>query len=413
MSGGGGDDDDGSYSDSPFGADAWVVSAGFALTLALIAPLSFLNLDDNIAVQKGSFVLLVAICLEWMVACVLTASQRGGDDDGNGTGGASGGGDLDDELSTDGLSAFGTNFGSALGSVLFNFAFVLTVPRSALRRRCRDARLAHHGLASPPPTRRYRRGRRGGLGPGGFGEARSLVSAALAASRVPVVSSPRSPLHTPWFLLRTRARATPPTTRLARRHNGGSWLNEKRPDVRAAPALWGSVALSVALFVALGWAAATAYPTACGRGEDLTSVLTASSSDDDDAGGGVVGSARLAAVTQVAAYLFPLAALWSGVPVLSIIVRYNLEVRWDDRREERGVLAGRGSIWRGRAARAGTSRSGRRGNISKGRAAKAGTWRRRDHGSIWGGRAARAGASRSGRRPQSRARIVSLTRGED
>ena len=38
--------------DSPFGSGVWVISLGFLLTLSVVLPLSFLNLDENIIVQK-------------------------------------------------------------------------------------------------------------------------------------------------------------------------------------------------------------------------------------------------------------------------------------------------------------------------------------------------------------------------
>ena len=54
-----------STADSPFG-DSWVMSIGFACTMLVVVPLSFLNLDDNIGVQIVSFMCLLAITIEWI-----------------------------------------------------------------------------------------------------------------------------------------------------------------------------------------------------------------------------------------------------------------------------------------------------------------------------------------------------------
>ena len=92
-----------STADSPFG-DSWVMSIGFACTMLVVVPLSFLNLDDNIGVQIVSFMCLLAITIEWIWQFRSMGLERGDP------------------------PAVGDEFSNLFGNVLFNFAFVLTIP---------------------------------------------------------------------------------------------------------------------------------------------------------------------------------------------------------------------------------------------------------------------------------------------
>ena len=55
---------DGVSGDSPFG-DAYVISVGFIVILCLTIPMGYFNLDDNIWVQKGAFLMLILCLLTW------------------------------------------------------------------------------------------------------------------------------------------------------------------------------------------------------------------------------------------------------------------------------------------------------------------------------------------------------------
>jgi len=95
-------------SDSPFGEGAWVVSWGFVLTACVVLPLSFLSLDENALFQKMSFVGLCLIALEWVFHFTGQEGLRTGSPPALGEG-------------TDCLH-------NLFGNVMFNFAFVLTLP---------------------------------------------------------------------------------------------------------------------------------------------------------------------------------------------------------------------------------------------------------------------------------------------
>ena len=62
---------DSTTSNSPFG-DAYVVSLGYMVVLALCIPLGMLNLDDNIGMQVGGMVLTIVCVVVWL--CDLLAA---------------------------------------------------------------------------------------------------------------------------------------------------------------------------------------------------------------------------------------------------------------------------------------------------------------------------------------------------
>jgi len=100
-----------------------------------------------------------------------------------------------------------------------------------------------------------------------------------------------------------------------------SWLNEKKPSVSAHKSIWVSIGAGTLIFAALGIFASLAYDGFVGTDDDgqsqvdlLERVLAPR--------GKYAKNAVLAA--RIAAYAFPPVALLSGIPVLSICIRYNL-----------------------------------------------------------------------------------------
>jgi uncharacterized membrane protein (DUF485 family) len=92
---------------SPFPTDDYYIfTFGYLLTAALVIPLGFFSLVENIAVQMTSFIVLTAILIQWTVAF----TQEG----------------LDTSL----LPASGTNSTMVLGIVIFNYSFITTVNHS-------------------------------------------------------------------------------------------------------------------------------------------------------------------------------------------------------------------------------------------------------------------------------------------
>jgi len=89
-----------------------------------------------------------------------------------------------------------------------------------------------------------------------------------------------------------------------------SWLNEKNPNVSVAKATWVSIIISGIMFILLGILGGLAldYP----GGEDLLAAI-----DDPH-------TPNVFLISKIATYVFPSAALLSGIPVFSIIIRYNL-----------------------------------------------------------------------------------------
>jgi hypothetical protein len=179
--------------DAPF-SDAWlVVSLGYMLVALLTIPLGYYNLDESIWVQKLCFLLLGFIVMAWLVCFGETGLESH-------------------------VPVAGARAGGLIGTLLFNFCFVATVP---------------------------------------------------------------------------------------------SWVNEKRPGVSVRYSLWSAVTCGVLIFAAVGLFGACAYggaPNGFTPSRDLLTVLLS----------------RGSALGRAAAFAFPPVALMSGIPVLSICVRYNL-----------------------------------------------------------------------------------------
>jgi hypothetical protein len=89
-----------------------------------------------------------------------------------------------------------------------------------------------------------------------------------------------------------------------------SWINEMKPGLPVNLQLWGALIPGIITFVVLGWVSAAFYQTAAiPDSEDLLSGLTGDS---------------ISKFTQAASFVFPPAALISGIPIFSIVIRYNL-----------------------------------------------------------------------------------------
>jgi hypothetical protein len=89
-----------------------------------------------------------------------------------------------------------------------------------------------------------------------------------------------------------------------------SWLIEKRPDVSVAKSVGWAVVISGAMFLLLGILGALAYDYP--DGQDFLAVLSSKTRKN------------MLPTSLVGAYLFPAAALLTGIPVASIVIRYNL-----------------------------------------------------------------------------------------
>eukprot|EP00467_Chlorarachnion_reptans_P001881 CAMPEP_0114538878 /NCGR_PEP_ID=MMETSP0109-20121206/30384_1 /TAXON_ID=29199 /ORGANISM="Chlorarachnion reptans, Strain CCCM449" /LENGTH=532 /DNA_ID=CAMNT_0001722939 /DNA_START=166 /DNA_END=1761 /DNA_ORIENTATION=+ len=177
--------------DSVFG-EIWYVSSGFVCLAAISVPVGLWNLEENMIIQASSFVALLVLLTEFSVQFMSNG--------------------LHPEYLPD--SALSSGSGVSLGSILFNFAFVVTVP---------------------------------------------------------------------------------------------SWVNEKRPDVNIHKTLWSSITTGTFLFILMGLVGAMAYKFP--HGADLLTKLS---------------HPNQWIITRVFAQLFPPLVLVPGIPILSIIMRYNL-----------------------------------------------------------------------------------------
>ncbi|CAG8519533.1 4830_t:CDS:2 [Acaulospora colombiana] len=89
---------------SPFGTNYMVATLGFLITLVMVMPLSIFSLSDNIKVQIASLFGLVFIFCGWLV----TFFKQG--------------------LKTSYVPLIGENMSDVIGTVIFNYAFITTVP---------------------------------------------------------------------------------------------------------------------------------------------------------------------------------------------------------------------------------------------------------------------------------------------
>jgi hypothetical protein len=91
--------DDGPQSDSRI-----LISAGYISLAIILIPMSLMNLEENITVQKVSFYILVLLSFEFMLQFWVEG------------------------LSTHTVPAFGDNYTRVLGSIIFNYAFIVIIP---------------------------------------------------------------------------------------------------------------------------------------------------------------------------------------------------------------------------------------------------------------------------------------------
>ncbi|CAI2190965.1 16310_t:CDS:2 [Funneliformis geosporum] len=89
---------------NPFGSNYMLATSGFMITVAFCVPLAFLDLVDNIIVQIASFGALIFIIITWIVTFILTG------------------------LTKDYIPLVSNDQSQVVGTVLFNYAFITTVP---------------------------------------------------------------------------------------------------------------------------------------------------------------------------------------------------------------------------------------------------------------------------------------------
>ncbi|KAJ3180768.1 hypothetical protein HDU87_001881 [Geranomyces variabilis] len=91
-------------SNSPFGDNYMLATAGFILLLVMVIPLISLNLNDNLIVQLFSVVYLGFIIFVWVLIALAAGVNRAG------------------------MTAIGTDLTPVLGTVMFNYTLANTVP---------------------------------------------------------------------------------------------------------------------------------------------------------------------------------------------------------------------------------------------------------------------------------------------
>ncbi|RIB01852.1 hypothetical protein C2G38_2255946 [Gigaspora rosea] len=96
-------DQQGDYN-SPFGTNYMVATLGFIVTLVMVVPLGIFSLADNVKIQIASFIGLISILAAWFI----TFFKHG----------------LIDSY----VPVLGNNMSQVIGTVLFNYAFIVTVP---------------------------------------------------------------------------------------------------------------------------------------------------------------------------------------------------------------------------------------------------------------------------------------------
>lgn len=92
---------------SPFQCTPMVFTLGYLVILILVVPMGIINLDDNIWVQMGSFLLAILIGLQWIVSAILTGP---------------------DPSRVPWFSSSPLGYGMTLGTVMLNLGFTTVVP---------------------------------------------------------------------------------------------------------------------------------------------------------------------------------------------------------------------------------------------------------------------------------------------
>jgi len=220
---------------NPWGCHV-IVSAGYLITLAMAIPVSIFNLEDNMKIQIVALVLMISCWATWISACFFESADPS----------------YNIAFENWTLDAINTHveYGSqtaVLGSVLFSFGFVTTIP---------------------------------------------------------------------------------------------SWVNEKRPNVSVNKTVWTATSLCLFFFFLIGLPAALNYKDylegpvtgTCKHAvevdkhfncaKDLTTVLLNKHLRPNTSHAGIV-------LVNITIYLFPIVALFSSIPVFSIVIKYNcLENGW-------------------------------------------------------------------------------------
>ncbi|CAG8498648.1 22949_t:CDS:2 [Dentiscutata erythropus] len=89
---------------SPFGNAYMLITIGYAISLVMVIPLGILELVDNIGVQIASFITLLFIIIIWIITFIIHG------------------------LSSDLVPFVGNDQSQVIGTVLYNYAFITTVP---------------------------------------------------------------------------------------------------------------------------------------------------------------------------------------------------------------------------------------------------------------------------------------------
>jgi len=92
------------FADLPGAEGRLLVSLGYVFLALLLVPMSNMNLDDNVIIQKVSFYMLVVLSIEFLVQFWAQG------------------------LTHHTVPAFGTNYSHVVGSILFNYAFIAIIP---------------------------------------------------------------------------------------------------------------------------------------------------------------------------------------------------------------------------------------------------------------------------------------------
>ncbi|RIA85242.1 hypothetical protein C1645_697955, partial [Glomus cerebriforme] len=89
---------------SPFDDRIMIATCGFMITFILVLPMAFCNLGENVKVQIISFIILIFVIITWIIACIMNG------------------------LKPDRIPLIGSDHSLLVGTVLFNYAFITTVP---------------------------------------------------------------------------------------------------------------------------------------------------------------------------------------------------------------------------------------------------------------------------------------------
>ena len=92
---------------SPFQCTPMVFTIGFLVTLALVIPMGFVNLDDNIIVQRVSFMIALVIGCQWISSGILSGLNAS---------------------RVPVFAPFSPGYGATIGTVMLNLAFTTVVP---------------------------------------------------------------------------------------------------------------------------------------------------------------------------------------------------------------------------------------------------------------------------------------------